>query len=232
MAKRRSGLAGLLALCALASMPGLHAKGREIVTEEDRTLYALGLSIAESVSRFQLTESELELVVRGLEDGVLGRQAGTQPGRYRAKIDELATVRLDRAFREKERLGAKFRSKALAAHRGAVITPSRAIAIPLRAGSGAVPGTSDTVRIAYKGSLIDGTVFDRTRPGESLTVGVADAAIPCLTEGLLRMRVGSAQRLVCPPERDFFHPKVRIGSTLIYDIELLEVLEQVPGGLQ
>ena len=46
------------------------------------------------------------------------------------------------------------------------------------------------------------------------------------------MRVGSAQRLVCPPERDFFHPKVRIGSTLIYDIELLEVLEQVPGGLQ
>ena len=107
MAKRRSGLAGLLALCALAAMPGLHAKGREIVTEEDRTLYALGLSIAESVSRFQLTESELELVVRGLEDGVLGRRAGIQPGRYRAKIDELASVRLDRAFREKERIAAR-----------------------------------------------------------------------------------------------------------------------------
>lgn len=110
MTKRRPGLAGLLALCALASMPGLHAKGREIVTEEDRTLYALGLSIAESVSRFQLTESELELVARGLEDGVLGRQAGIQPGRYREKIDELATVRLDRAFRERERHPERSRS--------------------------------------------------------------------------------------------------------------------------
>ena len=232
MAMRESMLAGFLALSVWAPVPALHAEGQELATEEARTLYALGLSIAESVSRFQLTESELELVARGFADGVLNRPADIQPRQYSSKINELANARLDRAFREQERIGAAFRSKALAEHRDAVMTPSKAIAIPLRTGTGAVAVASDTVRIAYKGSLIDGTVFGRTQPGESLTVGVSDAAIPCLSEGLLRMRPGSAQRLVCPPERDFFHPKVRTGSTLIYDLELLEVLAPELGGLR
>ena len=228
MTLRESKLAGSLALLALTPMPVLHAEGLQLATEEDRTLYTLGLSIAESVRRFQLTESEFELVARGLEDGVLNRQARVRIGQYASKIDELAKDRLDKAFREQERSGAEHRSKVLAAHRDAVRTPSGAIAIPLRAGSGAVPSLSDTVRIAYQGTLPDGTIFDRTQPGESLIVDVSDAAIPCLKEGLLRMRAGAAQRLVCPPERHFFHPRVRTGSTLIYDIELLEVLEQAP----
>lgn len=231
MALSKSKFAVFLVLGALGPLPALHAQ-QGLATDEDRTLYALGLSIADSVSRFQLTESELALVQQGLADGVLHRSLGIQPGQYGPMIDELVHARVDRAFREEERIGAAFRAKAVAAHRAAVRTPSGAVAIPLRTGTGAVPGASDTVRIAYKGSLIDGTVFGRTQPGESLTVGVSDAAVPCLAEGLLRMQVGSAQRLVCPPERDFFLPGVRTGSTLIYDIELLEIFEQAQGGLQ
>ncbi len=57
-------------------------------------------------------------------------------------------------------------------------------------------------------------------------VSVSRAFVPCLTEGLLRMGVGSRQRLLCPPQRDFVHPKVPVGSTLVYDIELLETLRE------
>ena len=67
---------------------------------------------------------------------------------------------------------------------------------------------------------MDGVVFNRTQPGEALTVPLEAGVLPCLAEGLRLMRVGSARRLICPPLRDFFHPRIKIGSTLIFDIEL------------
>lgn len=58
-----------------------------------------------------------------------------------------------------------------------------------------------------------------------MTVG--DAAVPCLTEALKRMQVGAVQRMICPPARDFFHPRIDVGSTLKYEIELLEIVKGV-----
>ena len=217
--------AACLALCIAASLPALQPEEPELVTEGDRTLYALGLSLAEAVSRFRLSKSELELVSKGLADGVLDRSPRVSADAYRAKIDALAATRLESAFQQREHAGRAYRAKVLGTCPDAVQTPSGAVAIPVRAGSGARPDLSGSVRIAYRGSLTDGTVFERTEPGKSLAVRVAQGAMPCLTEGLLRMRVGSRLRLACPPHRDFFHPKVPIRSTLIYDIELLEVFE-------
>ncbi len=209
-----------------AALPALQPKEPEPATEHDRTLYALGLSLAEAVSRFYLSGPELELVSEGLADGVLKRPPRVSADAYRAKIDALAAARTESAFQQRERAGRAYRKQVLAARQDAVQTPSGAIAIRVRGGSGARPELSDSVKIAYRGSLADGTVFERTQPGKPLAVSVASAAVPCLTEGLLRMRTGSRQRLLCPPQRDFVHPKVPVGSTLVYDIELLEILPE------
>lgn len=204
-----------------ASLP---AEVRDPETEHDRTLYALGLALSESVSRFDLTTAELERVVEGLRDGV-AEEARVSLDRYREGIDALVKERLDAAYRAQERLGAAFRSDVLATHRDATVLASGGIAIPVREGSGPKPDPSAAVRIAYTGSVADGTVFDRAPPGAPLTVGVADAVLPCLEEGLRRMREGAVYRFVCPPVRGFAHPRVKAGSTLIYDIELIEILE-------
>lgn len=212
----------LLGAAVLAA--SLPAEVRDPESEHDRTLYALGLALSESVSRFDLTTAELERVVEGLRDGV-AEKARVSLDRYREGIDALVKERLETAYRAQERLGAAFRSEMLAAHRDATVLASGGIAIPVREGAGPAPSPSAAVRIAYTGSLADGTVFDRAPPGAPLTVGIADAAVPCLQEGLRRMREGAVHRLVCPPVRGFTHPQVRAGSTLIYDIELIEIME-------
>ena len=217
--------AACLALWMAASLPALQLEEPELAAEDDRTLYALGLSLAEAVSGFHLSKSELVLVSEGLADGVLDRPPRVPAEAYLARIDALAAARMESAFQQREQAGRAYRTKVLATRQDAVQTPSGTIAVPVSAGSGARPDLSDSVRITYSGSLTDGTVFERTQPGKSLAVSVSQAAMPCLTEGLLRMRVGSRLRLACPPHRDFFHPKVPIGSTLIYDIELLEILQ-------
>lgn len=211
-------------LGAVALAASLPAEVRDPETEHDRTLYALGLALSESVSRFDLTTAELERVVEGLRDGV-AEEARVSLDRYREGIDALVKERLDAAYREQERLGAAFRAEVLAAHSDAIALASGGIAISVREGAGPTPSPSAAVRIAYEGSLADGTVFERAPVGAPLTVGVADAGLPCLGEGLRRMREGAVYRFVCPPERSFAHPRVKAGSTLIYDIELIEVME-------
>ncbi len=213
-----------LCVCTGALAPNMQGEARELTTEEAKTFYALGLALAESVSSFELSASELNLVSQGLADGVT-HQAQVRYDAYGPKVEVLAKERLNRTFEAQERIGAEFRAKALAEHNNAVVMEYGAIAIPMREGTGAHPGLADTVRIAYKGSLTDGTVFDRTQPGEPLTVPLEAAVMPCLTEGLRHMRVGAAQRLICPPVRGFAHPRIKAGSTLIYDIELLEVVQ-------
>ena len=218
--------AACLALCMPGSLLALQPEEPELATEDDRTLYALGLSLAEAVSGFRLSGPELELVSNGLADGVLERSPRVSVDAYRARIDALAAARTESAFQQRERAGRAYRKEVLASRPDALQTPSGAIAIRVRAGSGARPELSDSVKITYSGSLADGTVFERTLPGKPLAVSVSRAAVPCLTEALLRMRVGSRQRLLCPPQRDFVHPKVPVGSTLVYDIELLEILQE------
>lgn len=214
----------LLALCAMTCAPDLGAATRDLQAEDARTLYALGVALAESVSRFQLTESELELVEQGLTDGVLNR-ACVRYADHGEQVDALAKERLEQAFEARERLGAEFRSQVLVNYPNASLTESGAILIPLRVGSGTPPRLTDMVQIAYTASLADGTVFDQTQAGESLTVPIESAAIPCLREGLQKMRPSAVYRMVCPPAKGFYHPAVEPGSTLVYEIELLRVVD-------
>ena len=218
--------AACLAVCMPGSLPALQPEEPELATEDDRTLYALGLSLAEAVGGFRLSGLELELVSKGLADGVLERSPRVSADAYRARIDALAAARTESAFQRRERAGRAYFEEVLASRQDAVQTPSGAIAIRVRGGSGARPELSDLVKLTYRGSLTNGTVFERTRPGKSLAVSVSRAAVPSLTEGLLRMRVVSWQRLLCPPHRDFVHRKVPVGSTLVYDIESLEILQK------
>jgi len=94
-------------------------------------------------------------------------------------------------------------------------------------GTGASPVAADTVKVNYRGTLIDGTEFDssykRNQPAEFPLGGV----IKCWTEGVQKMKVGGKARLVCPSAiayGDGGHPPtIPGGATLIFEVELLEI---------
>lgn len=220
-----------LAVCLLVPQRLLQSNQVSVSEEDAAALRALGLALAESVQRFRLSEAELELVKLGLTDGVMGR-VHRRYSEYSAKVNALAKRRMDRTFREQEEVGAAFRATILADTSSAQLTESGAIVIVVREGSGARPGLHSSVRVTYEGSLVDGTVFDSTRNRDPMTAVLQEARMPCLREGLQRMRAGARARMICPPVRGFSHPYIPAGSTLVYDIEPLEVLEPPSSGLR
>jgi FKBP-type peptidyl-prolyl cis-trans isomerase FkpA len=187
------------------------------MTEDDKTIYAIGLSIYHSLARLDLSPAELEIVKRALSDAAAGKPA-VDIKTYGPKIQTLEKTRVTRA-------SSRFLEKA-AAEPGAVKTPSGLIYKELKAGTGASPAATDKVKVNYRGTFTDGQEFDssyaRNEPAEFALNGV----IPCWTEGVQKMKAGGKARLVCPSDiayGDRGNQGIPGGSTLVFEIELLSV---------
>jgi peptidylprolyl isomerase len=96
------------------------------------------------------------------------------------------------------------------------------------AGEGIAPQQGQVVVAHYTGWLTDGTKFDSSRDKEqpyAFRIGLG-AVIAGWDEGLATMKVGGKRRLIVPPDLaygDSARPGIPPGSTLIFDVELLEV---------
>lgn len=198
-------------------------------SEEQKTLYAIGVAISNSLAPFDLSEAELEMVKAGLTDGALGREPKVDLGTYGPKIRELQQARTQAAAKEAKQAGASYLEKA-SAKKGSTRTESGALYTPIEKGQGASPESSDTVTVHYTGTLIDGKVFDSSRArGEPATFGL-DQVIPCWTEGLQLMQVGGKGRLICPSDLAYGDsgrpPQIPPGATLVFEVELLDIAKQ------
>ena len=196
-------------------------------TDDDKTFYALGLDIGKNIDVFSLQPAEIELVKAGLTDALTpGRKPLVELDQVRPKIFELAKKRQElRAGQEKSR-GKEAVDKA-AKETGAQQLPSGVVVKTLKAGTGASPVASDTVKVHYEGRLTNGTVFDssykRNQPTEFPLTGV----VKCWTEGLQKMKVGEKAQLTCPSDTAYGDngrpPTIPGGATLVFDVELLEI---------
>ncbi len=164
------------------------------MTDDQKTIYALGLDIYKSMAPFNLSPAELELVKKAMTDAAAGKPA-LDLSLQGPKIPLLATARNKAA-------GKAYLDKA-AAQPGAVRLPSGVIYREERAGTGASPKPTDSVRVNYRGTFTNGTEFDSSyrsgQPAQFQVTGV----IPCWTESLQKMKVGGKAMLVCPPERAY-----------------------------
>ena len=125
--------------------------------------------------------------------------------------------------------GAEFLAKA-ALEKGAVKTASGFVYQETSPGKGAAPAPTDTVKVHYKGTLADGTVFDSSiARGEPAVFALAQV-IPCWSQGVMMMKVGGKARLVCPPELAYGDrgapPQIKPGSTLVFEVELLDIVKK------
>ena len=90
-----------LRLTLLMAVPAA-AAGPDLNTEEQKTVYAIGLRIAQTLGMFVLTPAETELVSAGLRDG-LANAPKVDLGEYSAKVNELAQKRARRSPKPKRR---------------------------------------------------------------------------------------------------------------------------------
>jgi FKBP-type peptidyl-prolyl cis-trans isomerase len=199
----------------------------ELDTEDEKTIYALGLALARELGPFDLTEAEIGTLEAGLRDGVLGRPAKVELEEQGPHIQTLAKARQTAASEREAKASESFLATAAAAP-GAQKLESGLVYLDVAPGSGASPKTTDTVKVHYHGTLRDGSVFDssveRGTPAQFPLAGV----IPCWTEGVQKMKVGGKARFTCPAQIAYGErgapPKIKPGAALAFEVELLEIV--------
>ena len=210
---------------AAAPAAGAAKPGAELKTDDEKTLYVMGIVMGRNLGSLGLSESEMAIVTQGMTDEVLGKSKKAELEQYGPKIQAFAQGKAAAMASKEKQASEAFLAKA-AAEKGAQKKPSGLVYTEIVAGAGPSPTANDTVKVHYTGKLIDGTVFDssvqRGQPAEFMLGGV----IPCWQEGVALMKKGGKAQLVCPSNLAYGDagspPKIKPGATLIFDVELLD----------
>ncbi len=198
-----------------------------------------GWSVAQQagIAALGLAEGERGALTEGLLQGVKGRAAPADFEKTRHDLEAfIADLRAGarRAAREKRREEMEALFARLKTDPAVVELPSGLRYEILRRGAGAFPKAGQIVLVDYVGRLIDGSVFDRT-DNEPLNVEVG-SVIRGWNEGIQLINRGGKIRLYIPPELGYKEQAISghsgpipAGSTLIYEIELLDIRDSLPG---
>ena len=140
-------------------------------------------------------------------------------------MEELKNERFEQQFGDNKAQGVAFLDS-IAGTEGVVKTESGLCYKVITAGKGAVPTSTDKVKVHYRGTLIDGTEFDSSYSRNEPTTFRANQVIAGWTEALTMMPVGSKWMLYIPQElaygsRDM--GTIKPFSTLVFEVELLEI---------
>jgi FKBP-type peptidyl-prolyl cis-trans isomerase FkpA len=210
------------------------ARKTSLDTEIEKASYAYGMDVAASMQRSGL-ELDVDSFVQGFRDTLTGEKVLlTNPEKMQVMQDYASKMR-EKQMAEMEAAGVKNLEEGQAfldqnaAREGVVKTASGLQYEVVEKGDGPKPKATDHVKVNYTGTLIDGTKFDssydRGQPAEFPLNGV----IPGWTEALQLMNVGSTYRIYVPPDLAYGErgapPVIGPNATLIFDIELLEIVK-------
>lgn len=207
-------------------------------TDPQRMSYAVGVSTGANLRRMG-GEIDIEAIVQGVIDTLYGLPT---------MLDRTQAIEVQRRFVEtaRDRIKADMAAQAVknaeeaarfleanARREGVRTTESGLQYLVLREGTGTRPDSSDRVRIRYTGRLADSTVIDSTHArGEPRTVLVG-GMVRGWVEGLQLMREGARYRFFVPPALGYGKQgrrgEVPTNAVLVFDIELLEVLDGAGG---
>ncbi|HLK64843.1 MAG TPA: FKBP-type peptidyl-prolyl cis-trans isomerase [Bryobacteraceae bacterium] len=198
------------------------------MTDDQKTVYALGLAIYKNfnLAQFDLSPAELDLVKKALTDAAAGKPA-VEADTWMPKVQALAQTRSARVAEKEKTSSAAYLVKA-ATEPGATKTPSGLIYTELKVGTGPSPKASDQVKVHYRGTLVKGTEFDSSYKRNIPATFPLGNVIPCWTEGVQKMKVGGKAKLVCPSSiayGDGGRPGIPGGATLVFEIELLDIVK-------
>jgi FKBP-type peptidyl-prolyl cis-trans isomerase len=208
-------------------------------TDEQRMGYGLGASMGRQFRNDKL-QVDAEALARGVREGYSTDKLAMSDDEIRASMQQLQKSHTERMQTEQNQLSEKNRAEGEAflkqngTKEGVVTTESGLQYKIVSAGTGPKPTKDDTVKVHYRGTLIDGTEFDSSyKRGEPVTFPVG-GVIPGWVEALQLMPVGSKWELYIPSELAYgpggAGGQIGPNAVLQFEVELLsiEAPEQSP----
>jgi len=169
-----------------------------------------------------------DAISAGLHDSMAGTPSKVTPEALNDAMGKLQQEAMSSAKEKGEtngKLGAEFRD-ANGKKKGVTTTASGLQIETVKEGTGPSPKATDTVKVHYTGTLIDGTKFDSSVDRGQPAVFPLDGVIPGWTEGLQLMKVGGKSRLVVPPAIGYGpngRGPIPPNATLVFDVELISI---------
>jgi len=222
--KRIVTLLALTIFCCVGALQAA-AETKKPTSLEERVSYGIGMNIGKDFQNKGFTVKP-ELLAQGIKDVLAGQETLMTVEEVQQTIAELQKVLKEKISTKNVAEGKTF-LEANKKKDGVKVTASGLQYKVLKAGEGKKPGPESNVKVNYKGTLVDGTVFDssykRGKPA-SFQVG---RVIKGWVEGLQLMNVGSKYQFVIPAELAYGErgagPVIGPNSVLIFEVELLEI---------
>lgn len=215
---------GIFTLLLIALCGAVHGDDQRPQSLAERYSYALGVQLGQALKQEGVRSIDAAMLAAAVDDLMQGRSLRLAPAEMRAAVVEYNEARAQ-ANAETGRAYLAENSR-----RSSVVTlPSGLQYEVLQPGAGAQPTEADTVRVHYRGTRIDGVVFDnstaRGEPAEFPLNGV----IPGFREAITRMRVGAHWRVVVPGQLAYGQrgagADIGPNETLIFEISLIDIVE-------
>ena len=244
-----AGSLALLAGCNKADEPKGEAKADAaasadadaipgLPTEKDRNSYMVGMALGRQFEPMK-DELDIDVVVKAIKTTLAGEkllmtdeQAQAIGEGFQRKLQARQIEKMMADASANAEAGAKFLAEN-AKKPGVVTTDSGLQYLVIEPGKGDKPTAEDTVRVNYKGSLLDGTVFDDSAQHGGAAEFPLAQVVPGWQEGIVLMPVGSKYRFWIPSELGYGETGTPGGpippnSTLVFEVELLDIVDKAP----
>lgn len=200
--------------------------------EEMKKFYALGVNLAMQTGsqlKSLLNSEELQAMLDGHNDMLSDKVKNSQGllSEYGPACNAVLTARADANMNEKKKEGVNFMADFLVKNPNAQRTSSGLIFHETVAGTGKGVEDGASVVVHYHGTFVDGKVFDSSVERGSPLEFQCDKVIAGWAEGIKMMKEGGKATLVIPSDLAYGDngspPVIPPASTLVFDVELLEV---------
>jgi FKBP-type peptidyl-prolyl cis-trans isomerase FklB len=195
--------------------------------ESDKISYSAGVIMAQSLKDIGFDEIKYDDYLEGMKSVFNDSYPKITQKQAIAIFQNYVTLLQEDLKETNAELGREFLEKN--AQKEGVITLESGLQFEiLEQGTGEIPTINDTVKVIYEGTLLNGDVFDSTKESGAIDMNVAQTIL-AWQEALLLMPVGSRWKLYIPHYLAYgefgAQPMIQPNSTLIFIIELLEIVE-------
>jgi FKBP-type peptidyl-prolyl cis-trans isomerase FklB len=208
------------------------AEDSALTTKKDKVSYALGMLVGKDF-KGQNIDLDTNVFMKGFNDSFSGAKPALTDEEMQKTMTEFQTEMKTKFEADRKAQAEKNKKEgdeflaANAKKEGVKTTASGLQYKVLKEGAGAPPKATDSVKVNYKGTLIDGTEFDSSyKRGEPVTFK-ANQVIPGWTEALQLMKPGSKYEIFVPSKLAYGENGagrvIPPNATLIFEVELLEV---------
>jgi FKBP-type peptidyl-prolyl cis-trans isomerase len=222
-----------------ASLPAGNKKFKNVKEEIG---YAIGVDFTRGLTAagLGLADVDLDDLAKGVKDLLAGNpalltadEAGAVFTSLKEKVEAKQIAQLmaqDPKFKADSEKNQKEGAEFLARNKTApgVITLTNGLQYTvLTAGSGPIPKPTDSVRVNYRGMLLDGTQFDASPPGQPFPCNLSGGVITGWLDILKLMPAGSKWKVFIPSNLAYgargFLPRIPPNATLIFEMELASI---------